>query len=87
MPEQLLLGLRFPRSQVRRLREIVEQLRSDRPDGIDIGLFEKAADSAIEGEPLQVRCSSRAEIELIADGFTRWGVRRPEIDELNGSPA
>lgn len=85
MPE-LLLGLRFPRSQIRILRNIVEQLRVERPEGVDISLFEKAHDSAVEGEPLQVRCSTRDEIEAMAHGFTLWGLRRPEIDELNGSP-
>jgi hypothetical protein len=81
----LTLGLRFSRSQARILDNIAEDLRSRRPDGIDISLFDKAAESARDGEPLVVLCDHREEIEKMARGFELWGIKRPVIEEL--SPA
>jgi hypothetical protein len=83
--DTLMLGLRFPRSQARLLHNIATDLRAMRPIGVDISLFDKAAESATEGEPLVVRCTTRDEVERMAHGFTLWGVQRPAIDELNGS--
>lgn len=78
-------GLRFKRSDVRVLRNILQDLEARRPEGVDIGLFKKALDSAEADEPLVVAYDQWSELELMADGFTRWGVSRPAIDELNGS--
>lgn len=66
------------------LRGIADDLRRKAIAGVDISLFDKAAESAEQGEPLIVRCSSREEVEQMAHGFVIWGVRRPAIDELNG---
>lgn len=78
------LGLRFDHRDTAPLRSIAEQMKSERRAEQDIGLFEKAAESAEQNEPLIVECSSKREIERMAQGFTYWGVARPAIDELNG---
>ena len=78
-------GLRFKCSDVRVLRNIVRDLEARRPEGADIGLFKKALESAEVDEPLVVAYSQWSELELMADGFTRGGISRPAIDELNGS--
>lgn len=78
-------ALRFARSSVRILRNIVRDLEARQPEGVDISLFVKALESAELDEPLVVAFNERSEIELMADGFTRWGLNRPAIDELNGS--
>lgn len=78
-------GLRFKRGDVRVLRNIVQDLEARRPEGVDIGLFTKALESAEADEPLVVAYDQRSELEMMADGFPRWGVSRPAIDDLNGS--
>lgn len=80
----LTLGLRFSRTAGRRLNDLADQLRSTRPAGIDVSLFDKAAESAEQDEPLVVRCSSRDEVEQMAQLFSDLGIERPAIDELNG---
>lgn len=76
------VGLRFTRTDGRRLREIADRLMAERPEGVDISIFDKAADSAERDEPLQVLASNREEVELMAHGFTFYGVQRPAIDAL-----
>lgn len=85
MTEHQLVGLRFTRADARVLRNIVTNLRSLQPVGIDISLYEKAADSAAEGEPLVVAFTDRSEIDQMVAAFAQLGVGRPAIDELNGS--
>lgn len=85
--DTLVVGLRFPKSQARVLRNIATDLRSLQPEGVDISLFDKAAESAAAGEPLIVRCTEPQEAELIAHGFVMWGVQRPAIDAMNGTTA
>jgi hypothetical protein len=80
--ETLTIGLRFPRSQIRMLRNLIISVRTLRPKGVDVGLYEKALESAEAGEPLVVLCSNRGEAEMMADGFVRLGLRRPEVDVL-----
>ncbi len=80
----LVMGLRFRKSQARVLRHLVDQLKATNLPGVDISLYEKAAEAARDGEPLLVHCDSREEVELMAAAFTRLGVARPEIDELAG---
>lgn len=82
--EQIKVGLRFGAAEAPLLRNIADQLRSERRGFEDISLFEKAAESAEQDEPLIVVCASKLEAERIAHGFTRWGIERPAIDELNG---
>jgi hypothetical protein len=41
-----MVGLRFRKSQARVLRNIATDLRSLQPEGVDISLFDKAAESA-----------------------------------------
>lgn len=82
--EYIKVGLRFDRSEIPLLRDIAEQLKAERRGVEDVSLFEKAADSAEMNEPLIVLCSNKQEAERMAHGFTRWGIERPAIDELNG---
>jgi len=80
-----LAGLRFNRASVRVLRNVITDLEALRPEGVDIGLYVKARESAEQDEPLVVAFNERSELELMADAFTRLGIARPAIDELNGS--
>jgi hypothetical protein len=82
--EKIKVGLRFGAAEAPLLRNIADQLRAERRPFTDISLFDKAAESAEQDEPLIVVCSSPLEAERIAHGFTRWGIERPAIDELNG---
>lgn len=45
----------------------------------DTTLFVLAAKAANDEEPLVVACTSRDEVERIADLFTRLGIERPSI--------
>lgn len=78
------LGLRFPTSDAPLLRDIAARLKEDRRPHEDISLFDKAADSAERAEPLIIVCNQPQDAVRIAHGFTRWGIQRPAIDELNG---
>lgn len=80
----LKLGLRFAQGEATRLRSIVDQLHAERRAAEDIHLFEKAAESAEQDEPLILVCTHAEEAERVAHGFTRWGIQRPAIDQLNG---
>lgn len=89
MTETKRIGLRFRKSQARILRNVVHRIRSgdmasrtEREQAVN--LFEQAAKAASTGEPLIVVCSDPVEAIAIADGFTRWGVVRPAVEELNG---
>ena len=73
------VGLRFPSSAERRLRELAEQYRGQQ--GIDIGLFEKAADSVRDKAPLDVHFSDREEVALLVGYFVALGVPEPHIED------
>lgn len=80
--EHLTFGLRFNRASARTLRNLAEQAKGHGQG--DVGLYFKAAESTEIGEPLVVKCESRDEVELMAALFTRLGVKRPAIEDLNG---
>lgn len=84
-PEQreptLRFGLRFSRRQAGRLRATAHVARQC---GKDAEVFDRAAESAERGEPLEVLCVSRDEAEQIAAVFVLGGFERPVIDDLNG---
>lgn len=82
---ELLIGLRFRKSQARVIRNVSEGLKAK---GITqpLGLFAKAAESAEAGEPLQVRCEDAEEAQKLAATFTVFGIARPAIEPLSGVP-
>lgn len=80
---RLTVGLRFTRADGPLLRSIFDRLISEGRTE-DAGLFDAAAQSAERDDPLELVCNTRDEAERIAHGFTRWGIERPAIDELNG---
>jgi hypothetical protein len=77
------IGLRFPRSQARTLRHLADRAKHMElgPDAVE--LFTQAAKAARNSEPLIIVCTNPLEAVLTADGFTKYGVTRPAIDELN----
>jgi hypothetical protein len=79
-PSYIRVDLRFRRSQAPRLRDIAAQVRSVRPRGVDVSLYDKAAESADDGVPLTVLCSRSEEAEAMADAFARLGIRRPQVE-------
>lgn len=82
-PPTLKLGLRFAKSQARVLRSIREQAEAKDVPG-DLSLYEKAAESAEQGEPLVIHCTDPAEVEHMAAMLVALGVKRPAIEELSG---
>lgn len=81
------IGLRFPKSQARTLRNIAQRIRAgdmaNRGDAkMIVHTFERAAERAAAGEPYIVVCNDPLEAVMIADGFPRWGVVRPAIEDL-----
>lgn len=80
--DRLRLGLRFPRSASRVLRNLGDECA--RHGTGDPGLFYKAADSAKDGEPLVVQCSEVSEVHEMAALFATLGVGRPAVEDLNG---
>lgn len=75
----LTIPLRFPKSQARVLRNIVDRLKSEGIAPENVTLFEQAADAARNAEPLMVRCDSLDEVRAMADAFVTFGIRRPSI--------
>lgn len=73
------VGLRFPRSAARILRNTAERFRGI--EGVDVGLFEKAADSARDNVPLEVVFDKRSEVEQMVADFRRLGVPEPIIED------
>lgn len=68
--------LRFPKSATRVLRHIADNYRGR----VDVGLYEKAAESARDGEPLEVGYEHDGEVEMIVSGFVTLGVPRPTVE-------
>jgi hypothetical protein len=81
-PDHLRIGLRFRRSDVARLRQIVEHYAN--VNGVDVSLFDKAREATEHGEPLIVLCDTPEEALQMAFGFMPWGIERPVIEDLNG---
>lgn len=87
--EPINAAFRFDRAAGRKLRAIAQHLRTLSSEqiaqgNIDISLFDKAAESAEQGEPLIVRCTDPVEVTLMAKAFTDLGLSHSPIDELNG---
>lgn len=78
-PKTITAALRFDRRDAHVLRAIA-QLGGH--GGDDRGAFARAAESAEVGDPLIVRCTSREELEHLADRIQAYGLNRPAIDEL-----
>lgn len=78
------IGLRFRRSQARTLRALAERAERRELGAESVSLFRDAADAAATGEPLIVLCEQPLEAVLIAEGFTRYGVVKPAVEELSG---
>lgn len=75
------LGLRFSKSQARVLRNLATWCRANGVPG-DIALYDRAAESAEDGEPLVVHCNDPAEVEQMQAAFVTLGVKRPVIEQL-----
>ncbi len=80
------VGLRFRKSQARTLRNLALRLNAQDQDREAIALFDKAAAAAASGEPLIVVCGHPGEAMLMAEAFTRYGVRRPAVEALSETP-
>lgn len=76
-------GLRFSKSQARVLSYIAMRIEMGELGNQHRKLFVDAADAARKGEPLIVHCSQPIEAVMMADGFTRFGVVRPDVEDLN----
>lgn len=79
------IGLRFRRSQARLLRDLAERCKVNDLGAQHVATFEQAAQAAASGEPLIVICMEPIEAVAMADGYTRFGVVRPSIEQLNGA--
>lgn len=78
------VGFRFDRHDAPTLRNLGARVRSGEIPNHHAAVFDNAAAAAETGEPLIVECEDRAEALLLADGYPRFGIRRPVIDELAG---
>jgi len=78
------IGLRFRRSDARLLRDLADRVRQGEMGEQHVSTFRDAADAAATGEPLIVLCEEPFEAEMMADGYARFGVPRPAIEELTG---
>lgn len=78
------VGLRFARRDARLLRTLAERARSHELGEQAVATFSSAATAALTGEPLIVYCTTPLEAVVMADGYVRYGVQRPAIEELTG---
>lgn len=78
------VGFRFDRRDATKLRALGGRVRAGELPNHHAAVFENAALAAETGEPLIVECEDKAEALLLADGYPRFGVGRPVIDELAG---
>lgn len=78
------IGLRFDHRDAGKLQELAERakLRELGPDSQ--ATFALAAEAASTGEPLIVICTTPMEAILMAQGYTRFGVRVPTVESLSG---
>ena len=78
----MILGLRFDRRDVRRLRALAAQVRNGELGGQAANVFDQAARAALLGEPLELHCTDPMEAVQMAVAYVRFGVTRPVIEEL-----
>lgn len=78
------IGLRFHRSDAKLLFALAQRVRRGELGAGHASVFEHAAEAAWTGEPLIVQCLHSSEAHVMADGYVRYGVRRPAIEELTG---
>ncbi len=78
------VGLRFDRRDANVLRALAARVRAKELGDRAVSTFASAAQSAALGEPLIVLCDHPAEAQIMADGYVRYGVRRPAVEELTG---
>ena len=78
------VGLRFHPKDAGTLRMLAERVRLHDLGSQTLAVFENAADAARTGEPLIVLCEHPTEAQVMADGYVRYGVRRPSVEELTG---
>ena len=79
MTDHLVIPLRFRKADARVLRNHAVWCAANGIDEADVGLYDQAADAAANGEPLMVLCNHKQEVELMADLFTRLGIKRPIV--------
>lgn len=78
------LGLRFDRSESRKLRVLAARVRNGELPGA-VNTFEQAATAAESGEPLVVWCAEPVEAVQMAVGYIVHGIKRPTIEDLSGT--
>jgi len=80
----LMMGLRFRKSQARLLRYLADRAKARELAFGAVSLFEKAAEAASAGEPLIVICDRPEEAIAMAAGFGQYGVVPPTVERLRG---
>lgn len=78
----LMMGLRFRKSQARLLRDLADRARAREIPFGAVSLFEKAAEAASAGEPLIVICERPEEAIAMAAGFGQFGILPPSVEQL-----
>lgn len=77
------VGLRFNTRDAALLAELADRAgRMELPEAAS--LFTAAANATRRAEPMLLFCENATEAIDIANGFTRRGVERPAIEQLNG---
>lgn len=83
MPEKR-IGLRFARSDAKKLQRIADELGHTDELRDHASLFHSAAQAAAGPDGLMiVVCNDPMEAVLMAGAFPRFGVNQPAIEELN----
>ena len=80
---QLKVGLRFKRSQARLLRHLAARVRNSELPNSHAAIFDAAAQAASTGEPLIVICRNQMEAQMMAAGYTQYGVTAPTIEQVS----
>ncbi len=78
------VGLRFHRRDAGVLAALADRVRARELGAQAAATFSSAALAAATGEPLIVLCDHPSEAHVMADGYVRYGVRRPAVEELTG---
>ncbi len=78
------IGLRFDIRDTVALYGLAERVRAKELGPAAVATFTGAAEAARTGEPLIVHCVHPSEAHVMADGYVRYGVRRPAVEELTG---
>lgn len=76
------VGRRFLKSDVPRLRELVDRCHSEGIIREHASLFEKAYEAASRNEPLHVVCETIDEARMVAQGFAIFGVLPPSVEAI-----